>query len=128
MPIDKVSLSDPFAFQNSDSQTILSQAHIKQQKRPPKTIVYAKMTANSENDLVYIRHGHQQSSGDMPVLDPISQTDFPGMRSKTALPAKRFSIGSKNYFMPRMIIACEKLDPIKPSSSKKLNQSLPSEE
>jgi hypothetical protein len=128
MPIEKVSLNDPFAYQNSDTETSSTQNLNNPLKRHRKTMQYSKITANSETDLAYIRLGSNQrkvqleAAGNIQFLDPIENLPH------TDSPPKKVSIGSKNYFMPRMIIACEKLEPIKPINSKKSNQSLVSEE
>lgn len=128
MPIDKISLSDPFAYEESNTAKGAPESNRLKLKRSPKTISYSTKTVNSESDVTYIRQGiyqnNMQTTLDFIPLtkDTIKQTDQGNYIPKNG------TIGSKTYFMHRMIIACENLEQIKPIRSHSQNQSLPSEE
>lgn len=125
MPIDRVSLSDPFAHEEVSNNNSSAKSHDSKAKKSPTTISYSKMTVNSENDLAYIREGiNQKKMQQIHDYTPFIDDTIEQTHQKDSIP-KRTTIGSKTYFMPRMIIACEKLEPI---ISNKHNQSLPSEE
>ena len=109
MPIEKISLSDPFSHDNATLQNRSLLGSNQRKSRLPHTISYVKRTVNSETDLAYIRKGAYK-----PTIQQ-TQSRFPsfevGISEKLALSApildKTKSIGSKTYFMPQMIIGVD---------------------
>ena len=125
MPIERISLSDPFSYEVAKHQNRSSVSSEKRKStKLPQTISYIKRTVNSESDLAYIRKGVNQHT--IPPL-PSRFTLFEAKTSDTLTePApslqKSISIGSKTYFMPQMIIG------IDPKNFHRPNQSLSPEE
>ena len=115
MPLDRISLCDPFDYKRCDREIGSSQI---KEKRHPKTLTYSKTAVNSESDLVYIRRGVSQSS--LPSKNEDYQIPSIGNVSKSIInDQKPISIGSKTYFMPHMIIACENISITNPKKTKK---------
>ncbi len=117
MPIDRISVCDPFDYKKSEDKISQEPCQSKEKKNP-KTLTYAKTIVNSESDLVYIRQGVSESSLLQKHEDyqmPLIQEGFKSMINEH----KPISIGYKTYFMPQMIIACENLAKQPPNKSKK---------
>ena len=120
MPIERISLSDPFSYEVAKHQNRSSvSSEQRKSTKLPQTISYIKRTVNSESDLAYIRKGVNQHK--IPPL-PSRFTLFEAKTSDTLTEPAPRSIGSKTYFMPQMIFG------IDPKNSHRPSQSLSPEE